>query len=79
MRGVGMEAGITSYESAFRVGAGGCPRCRGYVIESVDFILGESESVETCLRCLICGERKYKFFIRIKNGVRRHSTWHWGK
>lgn len=45
-------------EHTMAIGAGGCHRCSGWVIESIDFIFSES-GVQPCFRCLICGARRY--------------------
>lgn len=41
------------------VGAGGCSRCRGFVIRTAETIL-EANEILPVMKCLLCGARKYE-------------------
>lgn len=45
-------------ERSMAMGADGCYRCGGFVIETTDAIPSESYEIP-CLKCLNCGARRY--------------------
>lgn len=49
-------------EREMTLGADGCHRCGGWVIEGMDFIFSEN-GIQPCFRCLICGARRYLAYV----------------